>query len=282
MRLRSLLLLPVALVLGFLLLAFAEAWRDPIIVRYAVSLPGWPVGQPPVRMLVIGDTHVGYPDMPLWRIRRIVAQANAVGADIIVMTGDYDGSKLFEGEHIPLHKAIEPLKDLRAPMGVWAVNGNHDEVFWTPHLFERWGSPTPLNNRWADVGPFLLLGLGDPWKGDFHPVEAYGGLPPSRPVVAVVHQPDMIDQLTGRADLVLSGHTHGAQVHIPHVPPPMEYSVHGELFRRGLIDWRGRKLLVTSGIGTSELPLRFRVAPEMVLVTLGPQPSTGRKSGTER
>ncbi len=82
------------------------------------------------------------------------------------------------------------------------------------------------------------------------------------------HDPDLFPGVPNRVSLTLSGHTHGGQVAIPVLRRPMLPSYYGERYARGHIVEHGRHLLVTSGVGTSGLPIRFLAPPEVHVLTL--------------
>ena len=84
----------------------------------------------------------------------------------------------------------------------------------------------------------------------------------------MMHNPDAFPDIPSRVSLTFAGHTHGGQVKLPFFGRPIVPSRFGQRYAYGLIEEEGRKLLVTGGIGTSILPVRLGVPPEVVLVTL--------------
>ena len=97
------------------------------------------------------------------------------------------------------------------------------------------------------------------------------------PAILLAHEPDIFPEVPDRIALTLSGHTHGGQVrlfgHSPMVP-----SRYGNRFAYGNVVENGRQLIVSGGLGTSILPVRFGVPPEILLVTIGstaPEGATG-------
>lgn len=67
-------------------------------------------------------------------------------------------------------------------------------------------------------------------------------------------------------NLTLAGHTHGGQVRIPFIGPIFTTSNFGDKYTKGLIEEKGKKLITTTGIGTSILPVRFNCLPEIVVI----------------
>ena len=93
-------------------------------------------------------------------------------------------------------------------------------------------------------------------------------VPGDAPVLVLSHDPDLFPGVPNRVSLTLSGHTHGGQVAVPLLRRPMLPSYYGERYARGHIVEHGRHLLVTSGVGTSGLPVRFLAPPEVYVLTL--------------
>ncbi len=113
---------------ALLLWMFHEARRDPIVRRAGVAMPGWPAGAPPVRVVLMSDTHAGTMAVDPARLTRIVAQVNALRPDLILLAGDFLPGHTPIGEAQAID-ALAPLAALHAPLGVLAVPGNHDH--WT-------------------------------------------------------------------------------------------------------------------------------------------------------
>lgn len=256
-----------------------EATRPPRLVRAEAPLPGLAPGTE-VTVLLLSDTHAGPPDMPPARLERIVDRANAAGADLIVLLGDYHTAHLFPWPgRYRLESSLAPLARLEAPLGVFAVRGNHDNI-WTNRIMGAAGRPVLLVNCSRDVGPLVVAGL-DSAQHQPDLAKALAGIPAGRPVLLLAHEPEQWAHLDAppRPLLLLAGHTHGGQIH-----PPLFGLLRDWLrpyrCRRGLCTDRGWTLFVTSGVGTSLLPLRIGVPPEMVLLRL--YAPSGRNSGTEK
>jgi predicted MPP superfamily phosphohydrolase len=93
-------------------------------------------------------------------------------------------------------------------------------------------------------------------------------VPQDEPVLLLTHNPDVFPDVPARVTLTLAGHTHGGQVALPILGRPVVPSRYGQRYADGLVMEDGRALFVSSGIGTSILPVRFRVPPEIAIVTL--------------
>jgi len=97
----------------------------------------------------------------------------------------------------------------------------------------------------------------------------------SSPVIAITHNPDVFPQIQPRVALTLAGHTHGGQVRLPLIGAPIVPSDYGQRFAAGHIVEGGRHLFVSTGLGTSDLPVRLGVPPTIFLLTItGPKSSS--------
>jgi predicted MPP superfamily phosphohydrolase len=254
-----------------------------IVTRYAPKLPAWPAGHK-LSIAVIADIHAGGPNMTLAHIRHIVDTANALQPDITVLLGDYIATHRFVTERVPDPVWAAELARLVAPQGVWAILGNHD---W-------WHDLHGVRNALADVripvlendavllGPegrrFWLAGLGDQeayriGRGQFVGVDdlplTMSRIKTDDPVLLLAHEPDIFPQVSKRVALTLSGHTHGGQIRVPFIWPSFVPSRYGTRFAYGHIVEDNRHLIVSGGLGTSIIPARLGVPPEVLHITLG-------------
>lgn len=220
--------------------------------------------------------------MPPRRIARIVNTVNFQSPDLVLITGDFMGGKLLEYPAIRMEPSLAPLEDLKAPLGVLAVMGNHDNWVWSERVFSR-TSVKLLVGSWIDVGPLIVAGAGS--AANLPPpinglINAIADAPPGKPVISMSHEAETFQLIRGRSQLHLSGHSHGGQIMLPFIGGKRINAFH-DAHRRGLYRIGGRWLLVSAGLGTSIVPLRINAPPEIVVIDLVPY-STGRKSGTER
>jgi hypothetical protein len=280
--------------LGFLgWLALATAVQDPVLVRYRVPIEGleWPL-----RLVQLSDVHGSGYDMPLVRVQRIVAKVNALSPDLIVMTGDYFGGKVIDLPGLQLYQVINVLDGLTAPLGVVAVAGNHDQSYWISRVFAG-TQMRLLRGDFVDLGPLVVAGA-DSIMHHYSPAiglrAAIAAAPAGKPLISISHEPETAQYAGARSQLHLSGHTHGGQVVIPGLRAlslgPLSSNPFSLAHPRGLYALGGAgaaRLLVSSGLGTTFVPLRLGVPPEIVVVELVPAAavdgqSVGRNSGTER
>jgi predicted MPP superfamily phosphohydrolase len=166
------------------------------------------------------------------------------------------------------------LKDLRAPLGVYSVLGNHD--WWWDGQRVRSGLEANgikvLDDEVVEVKvrgiSVWLAGLADLWTRPQHIDETIAKIPQGQPVIALTHNPDIFPRLPQRVPLMLAGHTHGGQIRFPIIGTVVEPSNFGQRYVRGHVFENNHHLFVTTGIGTSIVPIRFGVPPEIVLLTL--------------
>jgi predicted MPP superfamily phosphohydrolase len=113
-----------------------------------------------------------------------------------------------------------------------------------------------------------LVGLADLWTRPQKINETIDKVPPGAPIIALTHNPDIFPQVPQRVPLLLAGHTHGGQVRFPFIGAVVQSSNFGERYERGHVFENNHHLFATTGIGTSIVPVRFGVPPEIVLLTI--------------
>jgi len=275
MTFKRILLILAALAIFLLGWCYWSAISDPVVRRASVGLPGFPGGQPPVKVALISDIHVQGPDMPPERLARIVEQVNALNPDLVLIAGDFVSDRRASTRHYTLGEAIAPLAGLRTRLGAFAVLGNHDH--WRSAAEARSALAAArvrlLDNQAVRVGPLALGGLDDDFTGQddvARTLAAMRALPGAR--VLLSHSPDPFATLPGDIRLMLAGHTHCGQIRLPFVGALSTMSDYGDRYACGLVRENGRILIVTAGLGTSVLPLRLGAVPDLWLVTIGPKP----------
>lgn len=239
--------------------------RCPVLERVTVRLPSLPPALDGLRIGQMGDMHLGFPHGHVntqWAVNAMRMEQ----PDVLVLTGDF----------VSFTHTIPDLPDLfrslTAPLGVYAVPGNHDH--WEglnairSHL-EPLGITFLMNEnrclRWHG-GELWLAGIDDMWYGIPDIETALAGVPDGACTVLLSHAPDFAD--TARqygVALQLSGHTHGGHLHLPLlgwfcVP------FHGIRYISGLEQVGDMQLYVTRGLGGA--PLRMNCPPEATIITL--------------
>jgi len=256
---------------------------DLLVTRYALTPPNWPAGQK-LTMAVIADLHAGGPHMTLPHIAHIVDTTNALHCDVVVLLGDFKAFYKFNFMPVDDPLWAAELGRLRAPLGVWAILGNHDwwhDLHGVRSALANARIPV-LENDAVLLGPqgrkFWLAGIGDQlahWigRGRFRGVDDLPGtlarVHTDDPVVLLVHEPDIFTQVPERVALTLAGHTHGGQIRVPFIWPQFVPSRYGARFAYGHVVEDNRHMIVSGGLGTSVIPARLGVPPEILHVTLG-------------
>jgi predicted MPP superfamily phosphohydrolase len=238
--------------------------RYEIVLDHAPDLRG-------LRIAVIADLHGGAPFIDDAKIARVVALTNAAKPDLILLTGDLN-AHVWGSRGMPIDRVIERLKPLSAPLGVYAVIGNHDR--WegaarVTALLQQAGIPVLENTHRLLRGlrrAFHLVGIGDAHRHADDPRLALSGVPRNADALCFTHSPDSFPHLPGTCALTIAGHTHGGQVRLPLLGPPYIPSRYGRRYLAGRIREQGKTLFVATGIGTSILPLRLGVPPEIALL----------------
>jgi predicted MPP superfamily phosphohydrolase len=242
------------------------------VERIALAVPGLSPALDGLKIAHLSDLHGG-PYTGQREVRAAVEAAMGLSPDLVVLTGDY-----------VLHSAgyaapcARELAALQAPLGVYAIPGNHD--YWTDievvtaELHAT--GLTLLQNearRLAIDGQALwLVGLDDVWERHHDLDAALAGIPQGEPVLLLVHEPDFADE-AARAPhsifLQLSGHSHGGQVNLPLVGRPVLPWL-GRRYPAGLakVPGSGLQVYTSRGVGLIAPPVRFNCRPEVALITL--------------
>lgn len=268
--------------IGFVLLFATVAYGRKVepgwieIVQIPVTLPHLSAELEGYRIVQITDVHADR-WMTRDRIAQIAEQMNQQHPDLMVLTGDY----VTNSPEIYV-EALDGLGGLKAPDGVLAVLGNHDQ--WSnPQMIkaalEKNGIQV-LKNEVVTIdhkgGTLQIAGVGDVWSGEHDLNKVLQQLPGSSAAIMLAHEPDFADETaeTERFDLQLSGHSHGGQVKIPflkRVTPELGHKYPIGQYQVGdLIQYTSR------GVGVSGLHVRFNCRPEITVITLHMPQKIGR------
>jgi len=260
----------------FFLCAWAFWWEPASlqIVKQTIALDPWHAEHDGLKVAVMSDLHVGSPHRSLANLREIVATTNAERPDLIVVLGDLVIQGVAGGRFVEPEPIAAELAALQAPLGVIAILGNHDWWYDGPRVrraleangilvLENQNMPLMYRGK-----SFWLCGLADLWTRGNRLTQTLAEIPDGDPVIVLMHNPDLFPEIPARVSLTLAGHTHGGQVNLPIIGRPIVPSKFGQRYAYGLVEEGGRRLFVTGGIGTSIVPVRFRVPPEVVVLTL--------------
>lgn len=277
----------VLLIAVFLSYSYFVEPRRFVVVEKTIALPNWDPKLDGFRVVAIADLHTGSNYAPPERIRYVVEQANAQNADLIVLLGDYVSEAKWDRQcvrratnrenctelKVPVEEIAESLKGLKAKYGVFAIIGNHD---WYHNadkihkLFEEVAGVNVLNNEITELSvngvTVRIWGIEDLYLNRKVPAEAFNTLSDKSNVIALTHNPDSLLSAPAGFAVMFSGHTHGGQLNWPIFGPKAVFNDPRFMYGHAEVD--GKHVYVTSGVGTSVIPFRFRVPPEIAVVTL--------------
>jgi predicted MPP superfamily phosphohydrolase len=249
-----------------------------VIHRQTITLGDCMNGRRGPRLVAVSDLHIGSPHTGIDKLAAVVRAINAERPDLVVLLGDFVISGMVGGQFVPPQAIAQGLGGLRASQGVYAVLGNHD--YWSDERgiisSLRSQGITVLRNASVMVpvgegqGVLRLVGIDDPVTRHDDVDAALKAAKPNETIIFLAHTPDIYPRLLTAWPgpfLLLAGHTHGGQVNLPLIGRPRVPSSYGERYAAGLIEESpGRKLFVTTGVGTSIYPVRFGVIPEAVVL----------------
>ena len=207
---------------------------------------------------------------PLDYVQRAVDLAMSFQPDLVLLLGDY---AYHDRRYVA--PSIKTLAGLKAPLGTYAVIGNHDiridRLLTSAQLAKN--KITELTNRGIDLtrgtDRLHLAGIDDVSEGKPNLDRTLANAPIDGCTLLLSHGPDIIERIApGTVSLVLAGHTHGGQVHLPIIGSPVVPSQYGQKYRYGLVRGPHVTGYVTSGVGCIFPPVRFGVPPEVAHLTL--------------
>lgn len=240
----------------------------PVVERVSVTLPRLPARLDGLRVAQLSDLHISQ-YTTAGDIDRAAALAMRHAPDLIVLTGDFIWREVWQYAEF----LVEPLRTLTAPLGVYAVLGNHDhweDAALAMRVLAEAGVTSLINQaRRLEVdAPLWLVGLDDVWERKQDMAAALAGAPEEECKLLLVHEPDYADEAARYpVDLQLSGHSHGGQIHVPgYGRPVLPYL--GQKYPAGLYQVGGMSLYTNRGIGVIAPPVRFNCPPEVTLLTL--------------
>lgn len=244
------------------------------IRQKTIKVPNWSAKLNGFKIVAISDIHGGSNDVTEAKLRELVSTANAQNPDLIVLLGDYISEQRRNKKELrmPVETIADNLRGFQAKYGVFAVIGNHD----------HWHNQSKITREFEQVGIKVLeneiepiqvgdetvnvWGIEDYWKRHRVPTDVLENIDNKENIIAMTHNPDSLLKTPDVITLMLAGHSHGGQVNLPvlgvihHVTDPR--------FTAGEVEADGKKVFVTTGIGCSGPQIRFRVPPEIAVITL--------------
>lgn len=239
-----------------------------VTCEHRIACTRWPEGTRPLRMAFASDLHAGPTTHPTLLDDAARALRDAA-PDVLLLGGDYVYLHT-EG----IHELVKRLADLPAPLGRFAVFGNHDLWAHDPTLrtaLEGAGFRVLVNENVALPAPFehvSICGLDDPWTGE---PDARGTFEGARDVkVLLMHAPEGLMVVGDHPfDVAVCGHTHGGHIALPGGVPIITAGPLSRKYSHGQYDVGGRPVIVSRGIGGTESALRVFADPDVRVVILG-------------
>src|ERR1700733_1505752 len=260
---RGLLTILATLAVGVVI--FADAvWIEPNWIDVThYDIPGSVTS--PIKIAQLTDLHTNGLGR---RERHVVSILDQEKPDIILITGD--SLSAWDPSYAEVQEVYEQL---RAPLGVWFVRGNFEN--WKPvpheHAYYAKSGVHLLLNAGALVRPDLwLAGVDDSFTGKPNADAALAGAPPDAFKILMFHAPAYFDEVAGRVNLCLAGHTHGGQVRIPFMAP-LWMPKGCWPYVSGWYQSGNTRMYVSRGVGMSMLPIRFDCRPEVTFLTIRPE-----------
>ncbi|RMH28287.1 MAG: metallophosphoesterase [Candidatus Hydrogenedentota bacterium] len=254
-----------------------------LVRHFRVQIEDLPHSLTGLRIAHLTDLHHG-PWVSTELILETVHLVNRLRPDLVLLTGDYVSS-----HPRYLLPGIRALAHLRPRIATLGVLGNHDWWVGAQHRRADFASCgiglidrtrlflTPERQLSAEPPPrgLCFAGIGDYWEDQLRPSETFASVPSTIPRIVLSHNPDAAEDpcllaCGERVDLMLAGHTHGGQVRLPSLPWAYAPSRYGTKYLGGWVQAPKFPVFVSVGVGSTGIPLRFGVAPEVVVFDLCP------------
>ena len=213
------------------------------------------------RIVFVSDFHIGRFDAG--RLRKIVGRINKINPDLVLSGGDF--VKGYSGKSsMPIEEIAKELAEIKAP--IVSVLGNHDvrfDKYSVKNALEKAGIIV-LDNSSTKQGDFSICGVGDKRVEQNQIDTALENAEGTK--ILISHTPDIYYDVKEKVDLILAGHVHGGQVRVPFIGALICPSKYGTKFSCGDFNENQNRMIVTKGLGTSILNVRFCDIPEIVII----------------
>lgn len=254
------------------------------VERVPIKLERLPGSFRGLKIALLSDMHSS-PLVSKEHLKESVRLAMVEKPDLVVLTGDFVGhtlktsmDQIHDFDPIYLENLVEVLRPIKAPLGKFAVLGNHDfwsgaeALNWICHDFENLAGVPVLRNQSVTLkrggDSIQLVGIDDYWNS-WDLTKALSNVPDETVRILLSHNPDINRSIkpSQKIDLVLSGHTHGGQIAFPVLGAPFS-PTQDKRYLKGLVRDGDRQTYITRGVGHLLVPIRFNCPPEVSLITL--------------
>ena len=230
----------------------------------------------PVKIALVSDLHAGKFFYDDWRMKKIVELVNSQKPDIVLLLGDYFNRYSYNTV-MPYDKMAAYLSQIEAPLGKFAVTGNHDTDLGAEEITSALSLAGVkfLRNSSAKVeskyGEFYVAGIPDMGTDIFNLEKTFKNVPDGAPCLFLTHDPSLFPALPKKASATFAGHTHGGQFRLPFYGPMLKgiVNLYREFSSDGLLlNHRDDPLFITRGTGTSSIPARLFCTPQIDIITI--------------
>ncbi|MGD9637995.1 MAG: metallophosphoesterase [Alphaproteobacteria bacterium] len=254
----------VALIAGLAMAVFAniQAIRQPVLTTYNLKISNLSPELDGIKIIALSDIHLGKLIKPSW-FSKVVETVNFKKPDIIVLVGD-----IIEGREPLLESHLDLINKLKAPMGVWAVVGNHDDNYIAKGIFPiEQTNVNFLYNENKEIAPKLnIAGIEDLSFGQrsLNPIDKTFQNLKEGTTIFLSHAPvKYVEAAQKGVDIMISGHTHAGQIW------PFGYLVKTRYnLYKGKYDINDMALIVSRGTGTWGPRMRLWERGEIVEIML--------------
>lgn len=267
----------ILILIVFSVLFFIGFFIEPnelIVDKVTLKLNKWDKKHNNIKIAVVSDIHAGAPFISLNKVKNIVKMVNREKPDLILLPGDFVGQGVIGGKLIKPELIAKELSGLKSKYGIISVLGNNDWKYdgdKVRYALEK-QNITVLENSSKEIiingKQLYIAGLADLTKRFPDVPKTMSEIKGQKSILMLSHNPDVFPFIPNNVSLTIAGHTHGGQVNLPVVGRLIVPSAFGERYATGFVEENNKDLYVSTGIGTSILPVRFRVVPEIEILTI--------------
>lgn len=260
------LLIPLIITLLIALYIQFQRSKDFEITELEISINNLPSEFQGLKIAHISDLHTSKFG---FREEKIIKVCREEKPDIILITGD------FVSNSYGIDPCLKTMRDINAPMGVWAVWGNNDNNLKTDRLekgLKKLGFNILVNENSLlkkDKDCIRLIGVDDPYKRKDDLESAMKGVKEDEIKILLAHSPEIFPKSWKyKTDLVLAGHTHGGQIRFPLIGTVYNHTWNLVKYSGGYFKEKGTQMYVSRGLGMSVIPVRYLCPAELAILTL--------------
>jgi uncharacterized protein len=245
-----------------------------VVTKHVIQHPLIPKAFDGTKIVQFSDTHLGH-FFELEQLQHVINKINHLQPDILFFTGDL----IDEPNRYAFVNNIAPiLKQVEAPLGKFAIYGNHDHGGYGTEIYEtimkESGFDLLVNEHriitLLDKSKIAIAGIDDAMLGKPDLAKTFQGIPKDLYTIVMMHEPDIAIEIEMFGPhFQLSGHSHGGQIQVPFygplITPPLATQFYEGFYQVGSSNML---LFVNRGLGTTRMPYRFFSKPEIAFFTL--------------